>query len=77
MPDSPGGDKVADPEFRRARASKAGRARTTPEYHLDRVRSMVVASREAQGLPPVVTDELTLGRIAAILAPAREREVAS
>jgi hypothetical protein len=36
-------------------------------YNLDRIRELVVASRAAQGLPPVIVDELTLGRVAEIL----------
>lgn len=64
---TPSTGKLADSEWRRDRASKAGRTRTTPEYHLARVREMVAKSREAQGLPAVVTDELTLGRIADLL----------
>ena len=66
MPDSTG--KLADPAFRRNRASKAALTRTTPDYHLNRVRQIVEETRRAQGLPPVVVDDLTLGRIAALLA---------
>lgn len=65
MPEAVG--KLADPEWRRQRARKAGVTRTTPKYHLDRVRAMVEASRVAQGLEPVVVDELTLGRIGELL----------
>lgn len=59
--------KLADPEWRRERASKAGRSRTTPEYHLDRIREIVERTRAEQGLPPVVVDELTLARVAELV----------
>jgi hypothetical protein len=62
--------KLADPAWRQARAAKAGRARTTGSYHLNRVRDLVTRSRAAQGLGPVVTDDLTLGEIAALLEAA-------
>jgi hypothetical protein len=59
--------KLADPAWRQARAAKAARARTTGSYHLDRVRDLVTSSRAAQGLPPTVTDDLTLGEIAVLI----------
>lgn len=55
-----------DPAVARERASKAGRSRTTPGYHLGKVRELVERTRAEQGLPPVVTDDLTLGRVAEI-----------
>lgn len=69
MPEKPdaGGGKLADPEWRRSRASKAGRARTTPDYHLDRIRELVARTRAEQGLDAVVVDELTLGHVAELL----------
>ena len=66
MPDENAG-KLGDPTWRRARASAAGRARTTPEYHLARIRAAVVESRAKQGLGPVITDDLTLRRVAELL----------
>lgn len=64
MPDKDIVGKLDDPAWRRARARTAARARTTPEYHLERLRSAVAESRAKQGLPPTITDELTLGRVA-------------
>jgi hypothetical protein len=66
MPGNPGvsSEKLADPEWRRSRASRAGRARTTPEYHLAHVREIVRQTRAAQGLPPVIVEDLTIGRVA-------------
>jgi hypothetical protein len=58
---------ITDPEFRRKRARHAAKARTSPAYHIGRVRDLVTSSRAAQGLPPVVTDELTLGQIAELI----------
>jgi hypothetical protein len=58
---------ITDPEFRHARALHAAKARTTGSYHLDRVRDLVTRSRADQGLPPVLTDELTLGEIATLI----------
>ena len=60
---STGSEKLADPEWRQERASRAGRARTTPEYHLDHVREIVRQTRAAQGLPPVIVEDLTIGRV--------------
>ena len=65
MPESTG--KLADPTWRHERASKAARTRTTGDYHLTRVRELVTRSRAAQGLGPVVTDDLTLGEIASLI----------
>lgn len=59
--------KLDDPEWRQARARKAGSARTTPDYHLDRIRELVARTRAAQGLPEVVVDDLTLSKVAEIL----------
>lgn len=67
MPDARSGDKLADPAWRRARARAAAHARTTPEYHLEQLRAAVAESRAAQGLPPIVTDDLTLARVADLL----------
>ena len=69
MPDSPSGtgSKLADPQWRQDRARKAGQARTTPDYHLTRLREIVSTTRAAQGLPPVTVDDLTLGRVAELL----------
>lgn len=77
MPETPtvGGGKLADPEWRRERARKAGRSRTTPEYHLDRIREIVETTRAEQGLPPIVVDQLTLARVAELVRSAR-REAA-
>jgi hypothetical protein len=61
------GGKLADPEWRRSRARKAGRARTTPLYHLERLREVVETTRAEQGLPPTVTDALALGYLAELL----------
>lgn len=65
MPNS----KLSDPAWRRDRARAAARTRTTPEYYLDRLRAAVADSRSKQGLPPVVTDDLTLRRVAEIFSP--------
>lgn len=72
MPEAPCGNsgKLADPEWRKARARKAGQARTSPEYHLARIREIVERTRAKQGLPPVVADELTLARIAELVRAA-------
>jgi hypothetical protein len=59
--------RLADPEFRHDRAAKAARSRTTPEYHVRRIRDLVDKTRAEQGLPPHVTDPLTLARVAEIL----------
>jgi hypothetical protein len=59
--------KTLTPEQRHARASKAARARTTPEYHVSRIRDIVDRTRAEQGLPPHVTDPLTLAKVADIL----------
>lgn len=56
-----------DPAVAHERATKAARARTTPDYHLAKVREIVERTRAEQGLPPVVTDDLTLGRVSDIL----------
>lgn len=69
MPEPLGG-KLADPQWRRDRARKAGQSRTTPEYHLSRIREIVETTRAKQGLPPVVVDELTLGRVAELVRSA-------
>lgn len=63
--------KLADPEWRRSRAKKAGQARTTPDYHLNRIREIVAATRAEQGLPPVVVDDLTLRRVAELVSAGR------
>jgi hypothetical protein len=78
MPETPstGSEKLADPEWRRSRASRAGRARTTPEYHLSHVREIVKQTRAAQGLPPVIVEDLTIGRVAEMFR-ARSKETAS
>jgi hypothetical protein len=65
MPEPAG--KLSDPEWRRARATKAAHARTTGTYHVSRVRELVKGSRAAQGLPPTIVDELTLGQVAELL----------
>jgi hypothetical protein len=57
---------VIDPVVAHERAKKAARARTGGPYHLDKVREIVERTRAEQGLPPVVTDELTLGWVADI-----------
>lgn len=67
MPTNPTSN-LADPAWRRARAKKAGEARTTPEYHLERIREIVKRTRTEQGLPPTVVDSLTLGSIAQLIA---------
>ena len=56
-----------DPEVAHVRAQKAGRARTTTEYHVRKIREIVDRTRTEQGLPPHVTDELTLAKVADIL----------
>lgn len=79
MPDSPSrtGSKLADPEWRRDRARKAGQARTTPDYHLARIREIVSTTRAEQGLPPTTLDDLTLGRVAELLRVAAHRKDAA
>ena len=68
MPENPGkSGKLNDPEWLRQRAHNAAVARTTPEYHLDRVRDFVARSRSEQGLEPLVVDDLTLGQAATLL----------
>jgi hypothetical protein len=62
-----GSSKLADPAWRHERARKAAAARTTPDYYLDRVRALVERTRQEQGLPPVIVDDLTLGKIAELL----------
>lgn len=69
--------KLADPAWRHNRARKAAEARTTPDYHLDRVRDLVEQSRVSQGLPPTVVDELTLGEIADLLDGGGDRDDAA
>ena len=64
---APYAGKLADPDFRHDRASRAGRSRTTPEYHVSRIRAIVDKTRAEQGLPPHVTDPLTLAKVADIL----------
>jgi len=60
-----------DPAVAHERASKAGRSRTTPEYHVAAIRKIVDRTRAEQGLPASVTDPLTLAKVADILrAPA-------
>ncbi len=66
MPD-PVRRRNVDPVVAHERAVKAAQARTSPRYHLARVREVVEASRAAQGLPPTVVDALTLGQVAALL----------
>lgn len=66
--------KLADPDWRTARARKAGQARTSPEYHMSRIREIVTTTRAAQGLPPVVVDELTLARVAELVQAASKRK---
>lgn len=66
MPNNPS-SRLADPAWRTARAKKAGAARTTPDYHLERIRDLVARTRAEQGLPDIVVDDLTLGRVAEIL----------
>lgn len=39
----------------------------TPETVADDIREMLRRSREAQGLPPTITDEATLARVQALL----------
>lgn len=58
---------ITDPEFRHRRAAHAAKARTSPAYHLDKIRELVEASRAAQGLPPTIVDSLTLDQIAALI----------
>lgn len=67
--------KLDDPNWRRERARTAARSRTSGPYHLAKVREIVERTRAEQGLPPVVTDELTLGRVADLfkLAPSTPR----
>jgi len=49
------------------RAKKARAAQSTPQYHVSRIRAIVDRSRAEQGLPPHVTDPLTLSAVADIL----------
>ena len=71
MPDQDNvGRKLDDPAWRRDRARKAGSSRTTPQYHLDKLRAAVAESRAKQGLPPTVADDLTLGRLAELFKKA-------
>jgi hypothetical protein len=56
-----------DPVVAHERAVKAAQARTSPRYHLSRVRDLVEASRAAQGLPTTVVDHLTLGQVATLI----------
>jgi hypothetical protein len=63
--------KLADPAWRHDRAVKAGRAsvkaRTTPEGLVATLREIVDRTRAEQGLPPHITDPLTLSTVADIL----------
>lgn len=52
--------KLTDPIWRQARAAKAARARTTPEYHLTRLREF--AAR--RGVTNDDLDALTLANVA-------------
>jgi hypothetical protein len=63
---SPGSEKLADPEWRKLRARRAGQARNSPSYHLSRVTEIVERTRAEQGLPPVVTEDLTIGYVASV-----------
>jgi hypothetical protein len=58
---------LADPTFRRTRAKRARAAQSTGSYHLEKVREIVERTRAQQGLPPVITDQLTLAKVADIL----------
>ena len=57
--------KLADPIFRRERATKAAVARTTPDYHLTKLEEHVRAV--AEGLPPLTDAQRQ--RLAALLRP--------
>jgi hypothetical protein len=79
MPETPTvgvGGKLSDPDWLRERASKAGKSRTTPDYHLARITEIVERTRAEQGLPPVVVDELTLANVAALVRSSKESAVA-
>jgi hypothetical protein len=65
--------KLADPQWRHDRAVKAAtvaaRNRTTPEGLVAALRQIVDRTRAEQGLPPHVTDGLTLATVADLLRP--------
>lgn len=46
--------------------------RPPEEASINRVRQIVAKTRSEQGLPPVALDDLTLGRVAALLAASRK-----
>jgi hypothetical protein len=43
------------------------RTRSSPEWHLKKIRDLVDASRRQQGLPEHIVDALTLAKVASLL----------
>lgn len=77
--------KLADPQFRHDRATKASRARTTPEHHLTKLVAKADEATDLEGLdqwagqvaaslPALTSNEIAvIGKLAAAL-DARHRE---
>lgn len=65
-----------DPVVAHERAKKARAAQSAPGYHLAKIREMVERTRAEQGLPPVVTDALTLANVAELLRSSNGPEAA-
>ena len=59
--------KAADVEFRRWRGRRAAEVRNSLPNHVRKVREIVDRTRAEQGLPPTVTDALTLQKVADVL----------